>query len=316
MRHQRFTRNGYNEEQPFLSLITRGPAFQFDMADIKRIRSEISTLIDKLSEFYLSSLKVQEEALNDVDTDAPVLALGRENEDAIIGNSAQPNNVVALRGEDDDSTSSLPSETLLHNSEDVSSVEIHRNDGYTSDTEMDERLINEMRQDNVVERSPLSLFSTTSSIIDDFVTEVDDNFGRSSFSNGSILSTAGSLCHHHDNSNRDLSEGALLKSATSRGGNPITDTTTETYNDFGAAYSAMKRKQKKHNTVPEKNPLSCGVFFEGIPFGWNENQVKTACSEHGKEPLHVKMAGQRKGTGMLFSFQVAFLLFYPTLTFH
>jgi len=33
------------------------------------------------------------------------------------------------------------------------------------------------------------------------------------------------------------------------------------------------------------------------------------------EPLHFHM-GWQKGTGMLFSFQVVFVLFYPTLTFH
>jgi hypothetical protein len=62
MRHQRFTRDDYDEKQPFLSLITRGPAFQFDMSDIDRIRGEISTLIDKLSELYLPLLKEQVEA--------------------------------------------------------------------------------------------------------------------------------------------------------------------------------------------------------------------------------------------------------------
>ncbi len=92
---------------------------------------------------------------------------------------------------------------------------------------------------------------------------------------------------------------------------------TETYKDFEAAQSAMKRRQKKRikSTVTEKYPPPCNVFVEGIPKGWNENQVKTACRELDMEPLHVHM-GQQKGTGMLFSFQVAFLLFYPTLTFH
>ena len=81
MRHQRFTRNDYNEEESFSSLITRGPAFMFDMSDIDRIRGEISTLIDKLSELYWEKSRVadiaaecsakQNGSSNDVNTDAP-----------------------------------------------------------------------------------------------------------------------------------------------------------------------------------------------------------------------------------------------------
>jgi hypothetical protein len=62
MRHQRFTNADYYEKPRFASLITRGPAFQFDMADIDRIRNEISTLIDNLSVLYLRGLKKQLEA--------------------------------------------------------------------------------------------------------------------------------------------------------------------------------------------------------------------------------------------------------------
>ena len=107
--------------------------------------------------------------------------------------------MVASRGEDDNSTSSssfLSSKILLDTSDDVSSVEIHRNDGYTSDTvsEKNKHLINEIHRDIVVERSTLSPLSTTSSSICDFVPEVDDNFtilsGRLSFSNPLTLSTA------------------------------------------------------------------------------------------------------------------------------
>ena len=73
----------------------------------------------------------------------------------------------------------------------------------------------------------------------------------------------------------------------------------------------MKHRQKKRikSTVTEKYHPSC--FVEGIPKDWNENQVKTACPELDMDPLHFHM-GLQKGTGMLFSFQVVFLLFYPT----
>ena len=104
----------------------------------------------------------------------------------------------------------------------------------------------------------------------------------------------------------------MLKSGTSHEGIHI----TETYKDFEVAQSAMKHRQKKRikSTVTEKYPPSC--FVEGIPKDRNENQVKTACPELDMDPLHVHIMGPQKGTGMLFSFQVACLLFYPTLTFH
>jgi hypothetical protein len=59
MRHKQFTWASYENEMPsFASLITRGPAIQFDMYDIGRIRDEISALIDKLSKLYLPCLEV------------------------------------------------------------------------------------------------------------------------------------------------------------------------------------------------------------------------------------------------------------------
>lgn len=197
---------------------------------------------------------------------------------------------------------------------DVSSVEIHRNDGYTSDTEEEEkgRLIDEIRQDvHVQSRSSSSTLpppSTSSTISCDFSLINDNNLarhsGQLSFSSPSpsASSNAGSLScvvNLNDTSDRDLSLGA------------------ESYKDFEVAQSAMKRGQKERikSTVTEKYPPPCNVFVEGIPKDWNENQVKTACREHDMNPLHVQMC-QQKGTGMLFSFQVAFLLFYPTLTFH
>ena len=211
---------------------------------------------------------------------------------------------------------------------DVSSVEIPRNGGYTSDTEEEEkgRLIVEIRQDVHVQSrsysSTLPPLSTTSSSSCDFSLINDDNLarhsGQLSFSSPSpsASSNAGSLScvvNLKDTSDRDLSLGAGLESGISHEGIQI----TESYKDFEVAQSAMKRGQKERikSTVTEKYPPPCNVFVEGIPKDWNENQVKTACREHDMNPLHVQMC-QQKGTGMLFSFQVAFLLFYPTLTFH
>ena len=55
MRHLKFTWDDACER--FLSLITRGAAFQFDLADETRIREEFGTLIDRLAR---SSLHVTE----------------------------------------------------------------------------------------------------------------------------------------------------------------------------------------------------------------------------------------------------------------
>ena len=57
MRHLKFTWVDIMEH--FKSMITRGPAFQFDMEDIARIRGEMGTLINKLSEVYLA-MKAEE----------------------------------------------------------------------------------------------------------------------------------------------------------------------------------------------------------------------------------------------------------------
>jgi hypothetical protein len=59
MRHQKFTHVDLTERPMMSSLITKGPAFQFDMSDIARIREEIGTLIDNLSPHYLQ-MKAQE----------------------------------------------------------------------------------------------------------------------------------------------------------------------------------------------------------------------------------------------------------------
>ena len=55
----KFTWEDYAER--FLNMITRGPAFQFDMTDIARIREEMGTLIDRLSTPYLK-MKEEEKA--------------------------------------------------------------------------------------------------------------------------------------------------------------------------------------------------------------------------------------------------------------
>jgi len=57
MRHLKFT--WVEISSHFKSMITRGPAFQFDMEDIARIRGEIGTLINNLSEIYLA-MKLEE----------------------------------------------------------------------------------------------------------------------------------------------------------------------------------------------------------------------------------------------------------------
>jgi hypothetical protein len=62
MRHLDFTFGDMNERPPFHSLITRGAAFQFDQSNIPRIREEITSLIDNLSEIYLPIRKKQDEA--------------------------------------------------------------------------------------------------------------------------------------------------------------------------------------------------------------------------------------------------------------
>ena len=60
MRNLQFTKEHQNEKPPFSSLITSGSAFQFNMSDIARIRVEMVTLIDNLSQIYqeFSSKKI------------------------------------------------------------------------------------------------------------------------------------------------------------------------------------------------------------------------------------------------------------------
>jgi len=61
MKHLKFTWDDITEDKPLRTLITCNPAFEFDMADIARIRGEIETLIDNLSKLYLR-IKEQEKA--------------------------------------------------------------------------------------------------------------------------------------------------------------------------------------------------------------------------------------------------------------
>lgn len=62
MRGSDFTLGDMDERPTFNSLITRGVAFQFDQSDIPRIRKEIASLIDNLSDVYLPIRKEQEDA--------------------------------------------------------------------------------------------------------------------------------------------------------------------------------------------------------------------------------------------------------------
>ena len=62
MRHQKFMCGDYEELPPFMSKITRSPAFQFGMSDIDCIRKEITTLIDNLSGLFLPLLDEQYKA--------------------------------------------------------------------------------------------------------------------------------------------------------------------------------------------------------------------------------------------------------------
>lgn len=62
MRGSDFTLGDMDESPTFNSLITKGVAFQFDQSDIPRIRKEIASLIDNLSDVYLPIRKEQEDA--------------------------------------------------------------------------------------------------------------------------------------------------------------------------------------------------------------------------------------------------------------
>jgi hypothetical protein len=61
MKHLLFTWRDYTEDPPFNTLITRSNAFKVSKSDIKRIRGEMSTLINNLSELYLPMLEEQGE---------------------------------------------------------------------------------------------------------------------------------------------------------------------------------------------------------------------------------------------------------------
>ena len=59
MRHKKFLCGDIHERPACNTLITKGPAFQFDVLDIKRIRKELKTLIDNLS---IQFLRMEENA--------------------------------------------------------------------------------------------------------------------------------------------------------------------------------------------------------------------------------------------------------------
>ena len=60
MRHLKFTWEDISRKPPFGALITKGPAFQFNMSDIARMREEMERLINNLSKIYL--MKEREKA--------------------------------------------------------------------------------------------------------------------------------------------------------------------------------------------------------------------------------------------------------------
>ena len=106
MRHLRFTREGYNEN--FVSLITRGKAFQFDMSDIARIRKEMSKLFDNLSKVYLRRLKEQESATKK----AKCVAKLKDSSEVVIGDA----NEVSIDKEDKGNDHAKKSRRLFHSS--------------------------------------------------------------------------------------------------------------------------------------------------------------------------------------------------------
>jgi len=106
MRNLRFTRDQNNERSPFASLITFGPAFQFGMSDIGRIREEMAALVDKLSKLYLPLLTEQENAAKKAKRIAKLKksssenasgdtndATGKEEFNAVMGSAEKKSNV-------------------------------------------------------------------------------------------------------------------------------------------------------------------------------------------------------------------------------
>ncbi len=65
MKHLLFTWRDYTKDHPFNTLITRSNAFKVSKSDIKRIRGEMSTLIDNISELYLPMWKSKERKLTE-----------------------------------------------------------------------------------------------------------------------------------------------------------------------------------------------------------------------------------------------------------
>ena len=106
MRNLRFTREGYNEN--FVSLITRGKAFQFDMSDIARIRKEMSKLFDNLSKVYLRRLKEQESATKK----AKCVAKLKDSSEVVIGDAKE----VSTDKDDKGNDHAKKSRRLFHSS--------------------------------------------------------------------------------------------------------------------------------------------------------------------------------------------------------
>ena len=149
MRHLKFT--WVDIEEHFKSMITRGQAFQFDMEDIARIRGEIGTLINKLSEVYLA-MKAEEK--REKKKLKKVVKCSEEEKQSDIRN--EDNNTGAPEKSDtlsDSSTALESGETAGEEMNDGAGVD---GDGDASDAKMPpseekENVVQEESQNSVVE---------------------------------------------------------------------------------------------------------------------------------------------------------------------
>ena len=130
MRHLKFTWVDIMEH--FKSMITRGPAFQFDMEDIARIRGEIGTLINKLSEIYLA-MKLEEKKEKKKSKSQAMKSLEEEKQ-SDIGNEDGPTSAPRKSDTPSDSSTVLegrqPAGEVMDGGADVAG------DGDASDAKM------------------------------------------------------------------------------------------------------------------------------------------------------------------------------------
>lgn len=93
MRHLKFTWADLCDKTPFKTLITEGPAFQFDMSDLARIRKEIGALIDKLSLLYLRAKekeKANKKAKKRQETNRSNEDKPKESSESVVSEDAPP----------------------------------------------------------------------------------------------------------------------------------------------------------------------------------------------------------------------------------